>query len=355
MNETLRPSTLGEILDRTAQIYRRNFWLFAGIGALPIGVTIAIVVVALLLIPGAAVLVRGGDISDSAGIALVVILMLVVMPVYLAAAIFSIGGLTRTAVSAVRGETPTIRGALASVRLRFWRYLWLAILQWIYVGLIPLVIAIAVATPLIYLVSRTGAGVGAGAATGFLIFLVFAAMFGAIVWRGLGYSISFAVCVAEQKTAWQSLNRAWQLSQGTRGRIFVMVLLVAALAFAVSMAASIPFLIIVGILASRGNGTEPTTALVVAQIVRVVVDFTVQALLAPVSWIALVLFYFDQRIRKEGFDIEWLMQQAGLVPQQAGNAPAGEPGLSQLAPAPPLAGNPGISAPVAPPDTVEER
>jgi hypothetical protein len=26
-----------------------------------------------------------------------------------------------------------------------------------------------------------------------------------------------------------------------------------------------------------------------------------------------VLFYYDQRIRKEGFDIEWMMQQAGLT------------------------------------------
>jgi hypothetical protein len=26
-----------------------------------------------------------------------------------------------------------------------------------------------------------------------------------------------------------------------------------------------------------------------------------------------MLFYYDQRIRKEGFDIEWMMQRAGLV------------------------------------------
>ena len=38
MNETLRPSTLGEILDRTAQLYRRNFWLFAGVARFAHGV-----------------------------------------------------------------------------------------------------------------------------------------------------------------------------------------------------------------------------------------------------------------------------------------------------------------------------
>jgi hypothetical protein len=31
--ETLRPLTLGELLDRTFQIYKNNFWLFIGIAA----------------------------------------------------------------------------------------------------------------------------------------------------------------------------------------------------------------------------------------------------------------------------------------------------------------------------------
>ena len=42
--------------------------------------------------------------------------------------------------------------------------------------------------------------------------------------------------------------------------------------------------------------------------------FAVQALIRPVYGIALVLFYYDQRIRLEGYDIEWMMQQAGLAP-----------------------------------------
>ena len=41
--------------------------------------------------------------------------------------------------------------------------------------------------------------------------------------------------------------------------------------------------------------------------------FVVRALTKPVFGIGLTLFYFDQRIRKEGFDIEWMMQQAGMV------------------------------------------
>ena len=55
MSETLRPSTLGEILDRTAQLYRRNFWLFAGVAALPIAIIIAVSALAfamILAVPG---------------------------------------------------------------------------------------------------------------------------------------------------------------------------------------------------------------------------------------------------------------------------------------------------------------
>jgi hypothetical protein len=43
-------------------------------------------------------------------------------------------------------------------------------------------------------------------------------------------------------------------------------------------------------------------------------SFAVQACIKPVYAIALMLFYYDQRIRNEGFDIEWMMERAGLMP-----------------------------------------
>jgi hypothetical protein len=43
--------------------------------------------------------------------------------------------------------------------------------------------------------------------------------------------------------------------------------------------------------------------------------------LAPIFPIALTLFYYDQRIRKEGFDIERMMDAAGLNAAEA--LPAG--------------------------------
>jgi hypothetical protein len=43
--------------------------------------------------------------------------------------------------------------------------------------------------------------------------------------------------------------------------------------------------------------------------------FVSSALIGPIYSIGLTLFYYDQRIRKEGLDIEWMMHAAGLSPQ----------------------------------------
>jgi hypothetical protein len=39
----------------------------------------------------------------------------------------------------------------------------------------------------------------------------------------------------------------------------------------------------------------------------------VQTLLGPIYPIALTLFYYDQRIRHEGFDIERMMETSGMI------------------------------------------
>ena len=339
MSETLRPSTLGEILDRTAQLYRRNFWMFAGVAALPVGAMFAIGAIAVAVITAVGVAVRTANSSSPVAIGFVALaVVLVVMPLYIAAAVFSYAGLTEAAEKVHRGEKMTIRGVLKSVRPWFWRYLWFLILQGIVTALVPGAIAGAVIGLLLFLIP--GAGAAAGVAIGFVIFVIAVGALGVIVWRVLGYSIGLPVCVVEKKPAWESLKRAWELSKGTRGRIFVMILLIVALSIAASLIAAIPFLIIVAVNTSVGNGAAySSTAFVIAEIVRVVGDFILQVLIAPISAIALVLFYYDQRIRKEGFDIEWMMQQAGLTEPSSNALPA--EGAS-------------VSGPVAPPDTVEE-
>jgi hypothetical protein len=339
MNETLRPFTLGEILDRTAQLYRRNFWLFAGIAAVPIAVMLAIAVVAVVLALIAGFSLRGAIGSPVAAGLVAIVFVLIALPIYIGAYVFCCAGVTQTAVSAQRGEKLTIRAALASVLPRFWTYLGFLFLQAVLVILIPGSIAGAAAGTLFFLMARVS--MGASVALGFLIFLVVVAAVGVIAWLGLGYSMGMAVCVVEQMSPWESMQRAMRLSNGTRGRIFVMFILVVCLGMVVSAIAYIPFMAVVAVLTASGTNLQSaTSAIVVADVLNFVVNMTLQVALTPVSWIALVLFYYDQRIRKEGFDIERMMELAGMT---------------QPLPAMPLNAGGEISALVPPPDTVGER
>ena len=45
-----------------------------------------------------------------------------------------------------------------------------------------------------------------------------------------------------------------------------------------------------------------------------IVAFFTNTFVGPIYATGLTLFYYDQRVRKEGFDIEWMMQAAGWTP-----------------------------------------
>ena len=355
MDNRLRPLNLGEILDRTVQLYRRNFWLFVGTGALPVlaALNLAIPAAVLFLIPG----IASGDAVDPAAIVRGVALgvtTIVFLLVYFAAFTFSIAALTEATVSVDRGEKLTIRAALRSSWPRFWTYFWLLLLQIGVVGIAPIGVATALIRQLVYLMTRPGVDAATSFALGFLVFLVGTAAIGAVVWLALSLAMSMAVCVVEKKTAWESIVRAWRLSQRTRGRIFVLYLLVVALSMAVSMAGYLLAATAGAAAAFVGRGSAVAIALtVVAGFLYIVVGLGAQIALAPVPWIALVLFYNDQRVRKEGYDIEWMMQQAGLVPPQAASEAALE--LGELSAATPLTAESEVFPQIPPPDNVGER
>jgi hypothetical protein len=130
MSEGLRPLTLGEILDRTAQLYRRNFLLFAGIAAIPTGAMLRAVM------PIGAALGIFGVLSATSGvtpgflsIGLIAGLVLLFFPVAVAVTVLSQAALTGASISTHMGRKPTIRAAITSVWSRFWTYFGLLLLQ----------------------------------------------------------------------------------------------------------------------------------------------------------------------------------------------------------------------------------
>jgi hypothetical protein len=45
-----------------------------------------------------------------------------------------------------------------------------------------------------------------------------------------------------------------------------------------------------------------------------IIAFFTNSFLGPIYATGITLFYYDQRVRQEGYDIEWMMQGAGLTP-----------------------------------------
>lgn len=323
MMEALRPLTLGEILDRTMQLYRRNFLLLAGTAGLPmlvlLGCAVIFGVVFAVLGAGAGIALH----SQALSFTMIGILGFVLVAVSIAATVFTQAGVTGAGLAIIRGHKPKIREALAGVRPRFWRYCGLVILQMLFAAGIP---GAALGVLLVIGIPLSKSGAIDPTLSGIILFFAFAAAAAVAVMLGMQIAMGMAIAVAEDRPAVASLKRAIELSKGTRWRIFVMFLVVWALTMALLMIAYVPMVVVIAIAGLAGHGgpgsPQAIALMIVAYGVYMVVDLAIQAIVPPAYLISLLLFYYDQRIRKEGFDIELLMQQAGLaVPEAQPPAP----------------------------------
>jgi hypothetical protein len=318
MDEPLHPSSLSEILDRTAQVYRSRFLVFVGIAVIPTA--------ALLVIGGglALGLARVGSVGNDAnglmvagfvGLALGMLGLLAV-PFLAGITALATAAMNHAASRAFLGQAINIRDSYKAIWQRGWRYFGLFVFQIIMVWAIPmgvwfgLTLFSAVLIPMAVAVGIDATGGGLMVVAGFLI------VCGLVIygcWISIRMSLAFPAMVVEQIGAWDGLKRSATLTQGSRGRIFVLYFLGAALNWILSFAITIPLLIVMSLVPAANSPQHAETAGTIVLIVIYGAAFAVQAFTRPVLAIALMLFYYDQRIRQEAFDIEWMMLKAGLV------------------------------------------
>ena len=331
METSLRPMALGEILDRTAQLYRANFVLFAGIFATYSGVALALNLMAL----GLEELLKAVHMADMLiwvrlGSGLTELLVLFLL---LGAAVAAI---CRAVAWVHLGERATIRGAYQSILPRLGRYLWLMTIT-----------AVAVWTPIVLLYGgylgtmvfytrKLGTHAAAqsaaaanpmaiaivGVAT--IVFILLLIPVGAYtIWMGMRYALALPACVVEDLKAVKALRRGVELSKGSLGRIFVLALLIGAIKLGLALITQSFFFIAV----FKNHGQVGPGLTVLSQ----VISFFTNTFLGPIYATGITLFYYDQRVRKEGYDIEWMMQAAGLTapaPPAAKSMTGSEPGQS---------------------------
>jgi len=321
MNEPLRPSSLGEILDRTAQLYRTRFLVFLGISVLPTGVVLALA--GLVVLVAAWWNASGAhEVSSAAGYVFVgvfaIAVALVGLPISLAVTALASAAMNHAVSVVYLGDKTTIRDAYKSVWRRGWRYIWLYLLLGLFVGIIPAVVWIALvflAAGATVLAQKAGLGAFANSVLGASAFLALIPLTVYAIWILLRLSLAFPASVVEQTGAWTAVKRSFALSHGTKGRILLLCLMVAALGWLLSMGITIPLSILLFMIPGMSNQQHAQAAGVALLLIVYGAAYAVQSLIKPIYGIALVLFYYDQRIRKEGFDIELLMQQAGMVPE----------------------------------------
>ena len=318
MATQLRPLSLGEVLDRTAELYRTNFPLFAGISAVFSG---AMLLAGFLQLAVQAAL-GYPNIAPGREWAVAVVSVTGVLAALLMAGL-SIAAITRAVALLYLGEGTTIRAAVSSIVPRLRRYLWVMTIAgfraWAPLAVLYVIIlaAIFVYFPKGFLTNPAAMQTAAAPNPATLIAiglgaLVLAPLFLAALIYGvlmsLRYSLAVPACVVEELPAREAIKRSILLSKGSRGRIFVMGLLVYAVRVVLGILLGLPFILF----AFKHHGHPiPIWMLATQQIA----SFAVNTLIGPIYSTGLTLFYYDQRVRKEGFDIEWMMQSAGLTTQ----------------------------------------
>lgn len=328
MNEPLRPSTLGEILDRTANLYRSRFLVFFGLAAVPAAVVLGFGGGFVLLLAWAGTLGPSGAVFIGLGALLLTGLAL---PLMIGANALSGAALCHAAATITMGGAIAIRPAFKAVWKRGWRYVGIYLLQMLIIFAAPVAVWVVVASlqAVIAVAGTAAGGAAVGAFMGLLMILALVGLAVYVVWMLLKLCLAFPIAVIEQTGVGAALKRAWNLSCGTCWRMLVLFLLGMAVTWIATFMVLIPVILVMALVPALNSPQHAQMIGTIVVILYYAASFAVQALTWPIYAIALVLFYYDQRIRKEGFDIELLMQQAGMISE-----PAPQPEPAHWLPAP---------------------
>jgi hypothetical protein len=284
----LRPLSTGEILDRTFSLYRRRFWLYCGLSALAAALSALLQLCRFVIlgVPGRVGAVQSPKTLIIGGLAT----MLTALLYLLAYAITQAA--TISAVSSVYlGHDTSIGQALKVVRHKWWRYILIALWQgWSAVWVFMLLFVPAIILMGLRVSGLTDLGV-----------LLMVVSFGSLIYGIIAYirnSLAVPASVFEGLKVRAAMRRSKVLAAGRKGSIFLLMVLLYVLSL-VAGGLQLPF---VFMLMSTEGGKR-----FLGQGMSLAMVFVTNSLIGPVGAIAFCLFYIDQRVRKEGFDIEALM------------------------------------------------
>ncbi len=288
---SLRPLNTGELLDRTITLYRRHFALFVGVSAPPnlivMGITVGIVLMQPLMKEGSSVP------AAAFGIAILILAPLLLVLYMLTYALAQAA--TTFAISEIYlGRLTTIRQAYDRMKFRMFRLL----LIWIVVGF--------------------------ASVAGFLLCIIPG------FWVVLRTAVAVPAAVIEDLKTMPAIERSIALTKGSWVRVLLVYLLVGALQYAAAAMFQLPFTILAVVV-----GEQSPAGLVFQVLAQFGASIT-GILITPLAAIALALIYYDERVRKEGFDLQYMMAALDSgAPPAPGAPPAAPPPPPETPPPPP--------------------
>jgi hypothetical protein len=309
-----------QVLDRTFHIYRNHFVLLAGIGAL---------LPAMLLVMQLAFIPLGFPPrpTDKAPPETLAILLLGYFCCYGLMYLIGnalAGGATVFGVSKLHlGQVVTIGQAYKQVFSRFWRILGVIFMLGLIVfgslvmGEVIAIIVIAFSAGSAAIFARGGGGlmtVGVIFAVLWAVAVFLGAVFAALFFYSK-LALAIPACVLEQLPVGVALRRSWYLTKGSVGRIMLVNLLTWILSAVLGLALLIPGQIFAMAL--------PNKALVLGVVLQHIGGFIAGVVANPIGTTAIALIYYDQRVRKEAFDLQHMMEAMGqqAQPQSVTAAP----------------------------------
>ena len=271
---SLQPMDFTDILDTIFSLYRNHFRLIFGIC-----IVYFILMLGLNLLMG----ISTFYFSNSGLWGMAIGIPLITSWITILISLFSIGALLFAGGQSYLGRQITAGTAFRQIARRFWSYLGCNILYLLVIGLLAItVIGIPFA---IYFAARWG-------------------------------FYAQAVLI-EETSAMHALRRSSELVKGTWWRVCGILLAIFLLAFMIQTILQFSLLFVFGLTQAIG-GEEGLLKMflqlfvpelttwdgLVNYIIQSFINYVVTSLMLPVGIIGSTLLYFDQRIRKEGFDIE---------------------------------------------------
>ena len=292
----LRPLTLGELLDRAFLLYRRNFWLFAGIMVFP----------SCLIIPLRFLELRNRDVPFPWNTASpqphAFAYTSVYLFVYWIICAVAEAATTNAVADKYLGRHLTIREAYGKIRGRFWGAISVTLSVYIRTLLLMLLFAILGAVAGITLTAALNSGsIPANPAAATIAIVLAVAGFALGLLISSRYTLSLSAVLLENIKGRAAIRRSVQLSLGRRGQIFIAVLLGVVISYSAAFLFEGPFYLGVAVMGIKGH--LPNWMILSISISGALGS----ALASPLLMIAPVLFYYDLRIRKEGFDLQHMM------------------------------------------------